>query len=158
MDGQPLGTATVTFLPISGQRTVAVGETDDEGVYRLTYLNASGASPGTYRVAISYKVTASGEPLGLAIQSSLAPSPKLGEAEELLPPRYSDLGRSELRAEVSEVGGTIDFALEGPLRSRSDPQEPAEPADVPEARPADAEPGEVGGVEASGVGSDAASR
>jgi hypothetical protein len=115
VDGVPLPTATVTFLPTGGQRTVTVGETDEEGIYTLRYLGSPGTAPGPYRVAISHKVTPAGLALGLAIQSSLSPRPEADGAKELLAPKYSDLGISELRAEVTPEGGDFDFDLEGPL-------------------------------------------
>jgi hypothetical protein len=154
VDGVPLPTATVTFLPTGGQRTVTVGETDEEGIYTLRYLGSPGTAPGPYRVAISHKVTPAGLALGLAIQSSLAPRAEADGAKELLAAKYSDLGISELRAEVTPEGGTFDFDLEGPLL---DPPTAEESGSIDSSEP-DLEPSaeEAPAPEASAPESDSA--
>lgn len=122
LDGKPLVGAVVTFLNLDEHGTLTVGETDAEGAYRLTYLGAAGTAPGPYRVAVSYLMGTEGQVIGLARRSTLAPTAELNSAKELLPPKYSDLGRTELKATVPGGGGTFPFKLEGPLL---DPPAPA---------------------------------
>lgn len=115
VDGQPLAGAVVTFLQTDEFGTTGNGETDEEGTYELQAMNVAGIAAGRYRVGISYLMPPSGNPVGLSARSSLAPVADLAVAEELLPPKYSDLGRTELEVTVPEGGGTFDFDLEGPL-------------------------------------------
>ncbi|WP_406694025.1 carboxypeptidase-like regulatory domain-containing protein [Singulisphaera sp. Ch08] len=123
LDGKPLAGAVVTFLNLDEQGTLTVGETDSEGAYRLSYLGAAGTATGPYRVAVSYLMGTEGQVIGLAQRSTIAPTAEVNTAKELLPPRYSDLGRTTLRATVPRGGSTFVFALEGPLL---DPPAPTE--------------------------------
>jgi hypothetical protein len=138
LDGKPLAQAVVSFMPKHGP--MAVGETDENGHYTLSF-GREGAPVGDYVVAVSYLVSAEGEPQGLAARSSLVSPPGMRTAEERLPREFSDLGRSKLRARVPPGGNTaLDFALSGPLlpgpepvvRSKDqaapDPQGTSEPA------------------------------
>ena len=137
VDGEPLETATVTFLPIDEEGTLTVGETDEQGVYKLQYLGGNGTAAASYKVSVGYMVSTAGKPLGLGVQSSLAPPDDVIGAQERLPPKYSDLGRTELTAEVPPQGGTFDFELEGPIDTGpaegfSEDAEASEDADEPD--------------------------
>jgi hypothetical protein len=113
LDGKPLAHAVVSFMPKHGP--IATGETDDSGHYMLSY-GRDGAPVGDYVVAISYLVSAEGEPQGLGPRSSLSPSPGMRNPTERLPKEYSDLGRSKLRAQVPPKGSTtLNFDLTGQL-------------------------------------------
>lgn len=116
LDGKPLVGAVVVFLPTDENGTLTQSETDEQGHYDLTYANMpGGTSPGSYRVSISYLVAPNGEPQGLGPRSSLVPSRDYLTAKELLPPKYSDPGRSEFTVTVPAKGRTFDFELKGPL-------------------------------------------
>lgn len=143
LDGKPLAGAVVTFLNLDERGTLTVGETDAEGTYRLSYLGTPGTAAGPYRVAVSYLMGTEGQVIGLARRSTTSPTEELNSAKELLPPQFSDLGRSTLKVTVPPGGGTFPFDLKGPLL---DPPHPAtatpkdeEPKLVPS--PASAEPG-----------------
>jgi hypothetical protein len=114
IDGKPLSRAVVTFVPDHGGP--GVGETDSEGKFRLkSYGSQDGVPPGEYKVAVSYLLSAEGEPQGLGPRSAMVQSPGMLSATERLPKNYSDPGRTELAATVGNGGGTFNFNLKGPL-------------------------------------------
>lgn len=116
LDGQPLSGAVVVFLPVDELGKVAQSDTDEDGKYALRFAGfPGGTTPGKYRVGISYLISRKGEPIGVSGRGSLPPNPEVAHAKELVAPRYSDLGRTELTAVVSPEGGTFDFDLKGPL-------------------------------------------
>ncbi|WP_152051485.1 carboxypeptidase-like regulatory domain-containing protein [Tautonia marina] len=133
VDGEPLAGAVITFLQTDEKGTTANGETDEEGSYTLQAMMQRGIAPGRYQVGISYLMPPSGKPVGLSARSSLAPVADLAVAEELVPPRYSDLGQTELTVTVPEEGGTFDFDLEGPLLDPPAAEDSADPAEEAEA-------------------------
>jgi hypothetical protein len=113
LDHKPLAHAVVSFMPRHGP--IATGETDESGHYTLSY-GREGAPVGDYVVAVSYLVSADGEPQGLDARSSLSPPPSMSAAVERLPKEYSDLGRSTMRAKVPPQGShSLNFDLTGPL-------------------------------------------
>ena len=112
VDGKPLVKAVVTFLPPSGP-AVGIGETDEQGHFRLSALGRDGVPPGKYRVAVSYLVSAEGVPQGTSARDSLVQGPGMLSAKEQLPAEYSDLGRSRLSAEVKPEGGPFNFEISG---------------------------------------------
>jgi hypothetical protein len=109
LDRQPLANAVVTFMPEQG--ATFVGETDDEGHYELAGYDRRGAPPGRYKVAVSYLVSADGEPQGLEFRSGLTMPPSMLSAREQLAREYSDLGRTRLAARVGPEGGRFDFEV-----------------------------------------------
>jgi hypothetical protein len=131
LDKKPLAHAVVSFMPKHGP--IAVGETDENGRYSLAY-GREGAPVGDYVVAVSYLLSADGEPQGLGPRSRLSAPPGMRTARERLPQTYADLGRSKLRAKVPAQGSTsLNFDLEGPLLAAPEPapptkEEPATPA------------------------------
>jgi hypothetical protein len=114
LNGQPLAKLVVTFLPRTG--APAIGETDKEGKYQLATANRPGILPGEYTVAISYLVSAKGEPQGLGPRSAIAQPPGMLTAEERLPAEYADLGRSTLKRTVGAQGGSFDFDIKAALK------------------------------------------
>jgi hypothetical protein len=136
LDGKPLEKAVVTFLNADERGTPSLGETDATGAFRLKYAGAEGTAAGPYRVAVSYLMGTKGQLFGIAERSTMSPTRELNTAKELLPPRYSDLGRTTLKADVLEAGGTFAFDLQGPLL---DPPTPSDPADAPAEPPAPAD-------------------
>lgn len=109
LDGQPLRAALVTFVPSAeNQGMAASGYTDEQGKYELRTLHRSAGAPvGQYTVTVSKLVLKDG--------SDFPPdsevSPMDAGADEKLPPQYSDLARSTLKATVAEGGQPIDFDL-----------------------------------------------
>jgi hypothetical protein len=125
LDGKPLAHAVVSFMPKHGP--IATGETDENGHYTLSY-GREGAPVGTYIVAVSYLISAEGEPQGLASRSGLSLPPSMRTAQERLPKEYSDLGRSKLRGTVPAGGSTaLDFDLTGPLLPGPESARPESP-------------------------------
>ncbi|WP_298866435.1 carboxypeptidase-like regulatory domain-containing protein [uncultured Gimesia sp.] len=109
MNKKPLASATVTFHPDAGTKgTDCTGRTDEAGKYTLTQQHgAAGAPPGKYKVTVSLIMRGDGTPL---------PEDGAGEggvAVETLSGKYSDLGKTTLKADVPESGGEINFDLKG---------------------------------------------
>ena len=116
VDGKPLDKAVVAFLPtFSGQGTHSVGETNRDGRYELSTLGQPGAGVGEYRVVVSFIVGPDGKVADLASRSGEYVPPELDNGKELVPSRYSDFSKTELRATIRRAGPPLDFALEGPL-------------------------------------------
>ena len=133
LDGKPLAHAVVSFMPKHGP--IAMGETDETGRYSLSY-GREGAPIGNYVVAVSYLISAEGEPQGLGPRSGLNSPPSMRNAKERLPSTYADLGRSKLRATVPPGGKTdLDFDLAGPLLPGPEPAPPAKERDQPAPEP-----------------------
>ncbi len=122
--GEPVAGATVLFIRGGGTLAageLAMGETDAQGRFELTtYVSgqqdASGAMVGEYVVTISKHIP----PRGMSesqYQALVDAAEKIGETGEMVPPekqppdpvemfpeRYSMLGKSELRATVTDDG------------------------------------------------------
>ena len=133
LDHKPLANAVVSFMPKHGP--IATGETDEDGHYTLNY-GREGAPVGDYVVAVSYLLSADGEPQGLGARSALSSPPGMRTATERLRQEYSDLGRSKLRAEVPPKGSnSLNFDLEGPLLPGPEPAAPAKDEAAPDPEP-----------------------
>lgn len=105
-DGQPLADATVIFISLQGESRQTSAVTDGDGKYSLMSANGfEGAVPGDYDVLISKFVTEDGS----VPPQDVAPM-DVG-AMEMIPERYSNAAKITLKETVSQVGGTIDFAL-----------------------------------------------
>lgn len=115
LDGKPVEGADVCF--INGQFS-STAKTDAAGVYEL----AGGAIPGPNTVYISKLSIPEGAMAGMegAIDEgqmmAMAGDPALARSKkgpkQLLPPRYSDPGKTELTVAVPEAGiQAADFAL-----------------------------------------------
>lgn len=113
LNGKPLATAVVTFLP--PKWSASHGETDEKGAFELQTAGKPGILPGRYKVAISYLVSADGEPQGLGPRSAIAPPPGMATAREKLPPDISDFGRTTLTRTVPAEGGTFHFDIKADL-------------------------------------------
>jgi hypothetical protein len=108
VNGEPLASLVITFLPPSGP-CVGTAETDQDGKYKLSSIVGPGVLPGDYKVAISYLVSDKGEPQGMSARSGMVRGPAMLSAKEQLPAEYADLGRTTLSAKVGPRGGQFDF-------------------------------------------------
>jgi hypothetical protein len=115
VQGKPLAHAVVTFLQVDQKGTTAVGETDEDGDYELSHVGKPGTAAASYKVAISYLMGTDGTVYGLAPRSGLSKPYGMITAKELLPPEWSDLGRTTHQAVVPDRGGTLDFDIKEPL-------------------------------------------
>lgn len=113
LDSQPLPSAMVYFVPEGGKEmgNGATGVTDANGTFELVTVHGKGkkpgAIPGKYKVSISRLVGADGSPV---VPTANVPPADLG-AVESLPPRYSDMLLTELKASVTDQGGSFDFSI-----------------------------------------------
>ena len=131
--GKPLEGATVLFM--RGSRNIAEGEmalgkTDANGRFELTSdfgseTEAKGAVVGQYEVTISKKVPPPGiseakyqamvEAANRIAQtgSSVPPNMQPPALVEMLPPQYSMVGKTKLKADVTAAGpNDFEFKLE----------------------------------------------
>jgi hypothetical protein len=116
VDGKPLAKAVIVFSPsYSDAGTHSVGETKADGSYELSYLNMPGTGAGDYRVMISLLVGPSGKAVNLQTRSDEVVADEMNRAKEVIPPRYSDHSKTELRATVKRDSPPIDFDLQGPI-------------------------------------------
>jgi hypothetical protein len=109
LDGQPLVSATLTFMPAgSTPGAGGFGKTDAQGKYQLTYARGgTGVPAGEYRVTISKRVM----PDGKDVPDDDKTPPIESPARETLGPKYSDPTRATLTATVRENGDPVNFSL-----------------------------------------------
>ncbi len=94
LDSKPLPQATLMFQPSQGRGSM--GTTDDQGNYKLTYIDGvPGAIIGKHKVSIRTEIPGEdGQP---------------PVAKEKLPKKYHD--KTELSVEVKAGSNTFDFDL-----------------------------------------------
>jgi len=103
MDGKPLAEVTVMFGTGS-----AFGETDASGRYELKAQGGKKGCPvGDYKVVVEKWVRADGS----IYRSGEGISPMDAGAIQKMPPRYSDMEKTELKANVPAGGGKVNFEL-----------------------------------------------
>lgn len=103
LDGKPLAEASVMFGAGS-----AFGQTDATGHYELKAQGAKKGCPvGDYKVVVEKWVKADGS----VYQSAEGISPMDAGAKQTIPPQYSDMEKTELKAKVTESGGKFNFEL-----------------------------------------------
>ncbi len=101
MDDKPLAEASVMF------GNGATGETDANGHYVLMgHGGKKGCPPGDYRVVVEKWLKADG-----SVYRSADMSPMDAGATQKIPPKYSDMEKTELKAKVAAGGGKFDFPL-----------------------------------------------
>ncbi len=106
LDGQPLETGSIAFIPAEGTQAPSVGGTIENGRYELPA--EKGALVGKYNVRIT-----SMQKTGKQIEagSPEPPGTMVDEVKQVIPPRYNT--ETELTAEVTADGeNTFDFKLE----------------------------------------------
>lgn len=101
MDGAPLASATVEFLPTKSGQT-AIGFTDDEGNYVMLVRETRGCAPGDYIVSISS--FAEGEEV--ENEGNEGDSKVEGGSPETVPSSYRGQ-ESKLRAKVTSDGDNV---------------------------------------------------
>ena len=100
MDGQPLPNAIVTFQPVNPGRP-SYARTDDSGKYVLVFTDGNeGATLGEHRVCISTQ--SDGDPDA---------DPPIPSSPETVPAKYSNMSKTELKANVEAGGNQHDFTL-----------------------------------------------
>ncbi len=103
LDGNPLEGATVTYRPGPGtQGNGGFGTTGPDGHFEITYQNARGLVPGTYRVTVTRM------PKGEAAKG-LIDAPTRGAGG--IPARYSHPRETILEASVEPGGKPVVWAL-----------------------------------------------
>ena len=115
LDGNPLADADIAFY-LQGDRPQGYagsgGKTDAQGKYELTTGAAKGAAAGSYKVTISRYRDANGGPLVIPEGMDLEQLKMQGQAKETLPPQYSDMEKTELKATVEKgKADGYDFPL-----------------------------------------------
>lgn len=111
MDGKPVTFASIQFHPQAGGDATQVyyGTTDMEGKYELVSPRGTpGCEPGTYTVTISKFAQKDGSPL-----PADAGAPEFAAlGVEHMPPKYTDVAQSQLRAVIPQGGKTdLNFPL-----------------------------------------------
>lgn len=108
MDNKPLANAVITFQPMGA--TPGIGgqsRTDEEGKFQVLYgRGGEGLPEGEYRVAVSLRIMPDGSPAPADENVDPIESP----ARETLPPKYSNIERSELKVDVKQ-GQPIELKL-----------------------------------------------
>jgi hypothetical protein len=99
LDGKPLAGAAVVFFPEQSDAETVVGATDENGRFVITPAAGDSIAYGKYKVIVTKR-----EDLTPA-QIDAFVTPK-----ELLPPKYSDLSKTELSAEVTS-SADVDLHL-----------------------------------------------
>lgn len=113
--GQPLGNATVTFIPQEGTAGPgAVGQTDAAGRFSLigSRRGARGCLPGDYRVRVGRTVGSDGMPVADDLMDLPAGS------WESIPEPYSSHDETPLRVTVPRRGGKVAVDLPVPPLTR----------------------------------------
>lgn len=106
LDGSPLTTGVVTFLPVA-RGAAAYGTVDAAGRYEIRTGSSGGLQPGDYVVTVAANAPASTAP------QKPAGGPKYAEPMLPLvtPLKYALREKSPLRATVAKGSQTLDFEL-----------------------------------------------
>ena len=109
-NGQPVAGATVSFVS-EGDARMAVGVTNENGIYQLVTLDTNGAMPGKYTVLVTKteSVPDPGAPVSMDEAAKNMGKPK--DPKKLLPSKYSDPAKTPLKFEV-QAGRTNKFDLQ----------------------------------------------
>ena len=116
VDGKPAPNAQVVFHPAERQGTTSVGTTNAAGEYELLFPGGrKGALAGAHRVTIEYHVL----PDGSTPSNDLPPDDPnsyeallaVGGLKQVLPAKYSDPAKTELKANVSASEMVFDFEV-----------------------------------------------
>ena len=120
LDGKSVSGASITFTPVNSKEgEVAVGSTDDSGMYSLNLLKGevrNGAMPGAYKVSISKEELADAKAadgnLGAGFLSLGMPTGGAQQVRYLIPPKYNSTSTSGLSFEIKRgEDNTANFEL-----------------------------------------------
>ncbi|MEW4528881.1 carboxypeptidase-like regulatory domain-containing protein [Maioricimonas sp. JC845] len=103
LDGQPLADAVVTFHPNENGLNGATGQTNADGEFTLVTGKRSGIVPGSYKVTVSRFVKKDGSAVSAEEGMDIEQLRMTGDANESVPPQYSELDKTTLTADVSEA-------------------------------------------------------
>lgn len=115
LDGKPLDSATVSFIPTGstlGQGGMAVTDTNGQFEIASPDLKRKGLPAGSYKVVISRPLNPDGTPFTATAEVGLMDS----GARESLPPAYSDFEQTRLTADVAAEGAKLEFKLDSKLK------------------------------------------
>lgn len=105
IDGNPLPSGSLLFVPIGGGPT-SQGKIEADGSFKMgTYTETDGAILGSHKVMI----TALKAPEGSGLPEDVRKGN--GAPVSLIPDVYGDLEKSGLTADVKDDDNTIDFEL-----------------------------------------------
>lgn len=119
LDGNPVAGAIVTFVPAQdGVGASATGKTDEQGSYTLTAVGAGGGAeigagtlPGEYHVGVVKDEIANLASLDDANRQEGKPSNPEIEVTHVVPQRYNDPLKSELKVNVTAGENNIPLEL-----------------------------------------------
>ncbi|HVX60112.1 MAG TPA: carboxypeptidase-like regulatory domain-containing protein [Pirellulales bacterium] len=119
LDGNPVPGAIVTFVPVQeGAGASATGKTDEQGNYVLTAVGAGGGAqigagtlPGEYRVGVIKDEIANLASLDEANRQAGDAAEQEIEVTHVVPQRYNDPLKSELKANVAAGENNIPLEL-----------------------------------------------
>jgi hypothetical protein len=116
MNGSPVEGATVIFAPAGQGSRSASGKTDASGKFSLTTLQpGDGAMPGDYTVMVTKtEVTESkkvSDDEATEIIRKTGKPPVTSQTKNLLPAKYGDIAKSDLKATVKK-GQKNDIPLD----------------------------------------------
>jgi len=114
LDGQPLGHASVTFIPANegGKEEVALGFTDANGMYRLSSMNGDpdrGAVAGEYIITVS-KIEVYDPKAGMSPEEAAVSRLEVTQTQ-VLPRIYQDRENTPLSAAVNRGRNRINIEL-----------------------------------------------
>jgi hypothetical protein len=113
VNGQPLPKAEVRFFPMIdfGAEFIAVGETDDDGRYKLSCRGQPGACAGENRVTIT-EAPLPAELRGYSAEAQTRQAKYRGGMKNRpIPPQYANLAQSPLKIAVTADRKTYDLDL-----------------------------------------------
>ena len=115
LDGQPIGEASVTFIPVNGGdgTETAGGYSDAQGAYKLTSMNGDpekGAIAGEYRTIVS-KIVVNDPTAGLSDEEAAKFSGVASTQTQLLHKIYQDRKNTPLSFTVTKGKNKIDIEL-----------------------------------------------
>jgi hypothetical protein len=119
-NGEALEGAAVRFSPAAGgSGNIAYGSTDKDGLYKLQTLLGepdAGTTPGEYIVTVSKSFSVG---TGKFQQNPDGTTYETFDPVEMLPDKYANLDKSELRfTVVAGKPNVYDIPLEGTLRTK----------------------------------------
>ena len=119
-NGEPLEGASVRFSPVASETgNIASGMTDKDGLYKLqTMLGEAdaGTTPGEYIVTVSKSFNVG---TGRFQRESDSEPIEIMDFVEMIPAKYSDKSKSELRfTVVAGKKNEYDIPLEGTLKTQ----------------------------------------